>query len=104
MTAVLVAIAAHVLVVGTQQVERTQPAIVFVCEHGAAQSLIATAYFNKLAAERGLPYRAPRADISVRAGNQRLSAGQAPYPGSRFKHPSVRKACRTVNWSCWRTK
>jgi hypothetical protein len=61
MTAVLVAIAAHVLVVGTQQVERTQPAIVFVCEHGAAQSLIATAYFNKLAAERGLPYRAPRA-------------------------------------------
>jgi protein-tyrosine-phosphatase len=34
------------------------PAIVFVCEHGAAKSVIATAYFNKLAAERGLPYRA----------------------------------------------
>jgi protein-tyrosine-phosphatase len=32
--------------------------IVFVCEHGAAKSVIATAYFNKLAAERGLPYRA----------------------------------------------
>ena len=31
---------------------------VFVCEHGAAKSLIATAYFNKLAAERGLAVRA----------------------------------------------
>jgi hypothetical protein len=49
------------------------PAIVFVCEHGAAKSLIATAYFNQLAAERGLPYRAtfrgttPQEDLSVRA-------------------------------------
>ena len=30
------------------------PYVVFVCEHGAAKSLIATAYFNKLAAERGV--------------------------------------------------
>ena len=49
------------------------PAIVFVCEHGAAKSLVATAYFNKLAAERKLPYRAtyrgvnPQEDLSVRA-------------------------------------
>ena len=27
----------------------TDPQIVFVCEHGAAKSLVATAYFNKLA-------------------------------------------------------
>jgi len=51
----------------------TPPAIVFVCEHGAAKSVIATAYFNKLAAERGLPYRAtfrgtnPQDDLSVRS-------------------------------------
>lgn len=32
--------------------------VVFVCEHGAAKSLIATAYFNTLAAERGLAARA----------------------------------------------
>lgn len=49
------------------------PAVVFVCEHGAAKSVIATAYFNKLAAERGLPYRAtfrgtsPQEAVSVRA-------------------------------------
>ncbi len=30
----------------------------FVCEHGAGRSVIAVAYFNKLAQERGLPYRA----------------------------------------------
>src|SRR6187431_1179918 len=51
----------------------TSPAVVFVCEHGAAKSVIATAYFNKLAAERGLPYRAtfrgtsPQDELSVRA-------------------------------------
>jgi protein-tyrosine-phosphatase len=51
----------------------SQPAVVFVCEHGAAKSVIATAYFNKLAEERGLPYRAsfrgtsPQDELSVRA-------------------------------------
>jgi len=49
------------------------PSIVFVCEHGAAKSVIATAYFNTLAAERGLAYRAtfrgtsPQDELSVRA-------------------------------------
>ena len=51
----------------------TEPTVVFVCEHGAAKSVIATAYFNKLAAERGLPHRAvfrgttPQDELSVRA-------------------------------------
>ena len=50
-----------------------QPAVVFVCEHGAAKSVVATAYFNKLARERGLPHRAtfrgtdPQAELSVSA-------------------------------------
>ena len=49
------------------------PSIVFVCEHGAAKSVIATAYFNKLARDRGLAYRAtfrgtdPQAELSVSA-------------------------------------
>ncbi len=34
------------------------PTILFVCEHGAAKSVIAAAYFDKLAKERGLKYRA----------------------------------------------
>jgi arsenate reductase (thioredoxin) len=50
-----------------------EPTVVFVCEHGAAKSVIATAYFNKIAAERGLKARAvyrgvnPQADLSVGA-------------------------------------
>jgi arsenate reductase len=50
-----------------------EPRVIFVCEHGAAKSVIATAYFNKLAAERGLPFRAtfrgtnPDKDLSARA-------------------------------------
>ena len=34
------------------------PEILFVCEHGAARSTIASAYFNKLAEEQGISYRA----------------------------------------------
>jgi arsenate reductase (thioredoxin) len=50
----------------------TEPTVVFVCEHGAAKSVIATVYFNKIAAERGLHARAiyrgtnPQPDLSVR--------------------------------------
>ena len=32
--------------------------IVFVCEHGAAKSVIAAAYFNKFALEKGIPLQA----------------------------------------------
>jgi protein-tyrosine-phosphatase len=54
-----------------QSNEVGNPQIVFVCEHGAAKSVIAAAYFNKLAAERGLRERAvyrgasPQAELSV---------------------------------------
>ncbi|MCU1224151.1 MAG: protein tyrosine phosphatase [Edaphobacter sp.] len=32
--------------------------VLFVCEHGNVKSLMAASYFNQLAQERGLPYRA----------------------------------------------
>ena len=34
------------------------PLIIFVCEHGAAKSIIAAAYFNKFAGEKNLDMRA----------------------------------------------
>jgi protein-tyrosine-phosphatase len=34
------------------------PIVVFVCEHGAAKSILAAAYFNKFAAEMGMYQRA----------------------------------------------
>lgn len=44
----------------SQKVEKelVTPTILFVCEHGAAKSVIAAAYFDKLAHERGLKYKA----------------------------------------------
>src|SRR4051794_32254510 len=40
------------------QPEVTASTVVFVCEHGAAKSIIAAAHFNRLATEKNLPYRA----------------------------------------------
>ena len=44
----------------TQKGNKTNPptTILFICEHGAARSTIAAAYFNKLAQQQGLNYRA----------------------------------------------
>jgi protein-tyrosine-phosphatase len=56
-----------------QSSKTSDQTVVFVCEHGAAKSVIATAYFNELAAERGLRARAvyrgvnPQADLSAAA-------------------------------------
>jgi len=63
-------------------------AVIFVCEHGDAKSVIATAYFNKLAAERGLPFRAtfrgtsPQDNLSVRAV-EGLKADGLPIPSGK---------------------
>lgn len=68
---VLLTVAAHAGA-APQVVSAPAPHMVFVCEHGAAKSLIAMAYFNKLAAERGLAARAsfrgidPQDALSVR--------------------------------------
>ena len=37
---------------------QNKQSILFVCEHGAARSVIAAAYFNKIAKEKGLNYEA----------------------------------------------
>src|SRR5262249_34500125 len=82
--------------------------VVFICEHGAAKSVIARGYFNKLAAERGLAVRAiargadPQADPSVSTvrGLQAdgLSPGlAAPRP---FTASELRSSARIVAFDC----
>ncbi len=39
-----------------QEPGKDKKVVLFVCEHGAARSLLASTYFNKLAAEKGLDY------------------------------------------------
>ena len=73
MTAMLLALLVSIVAVPQTGAAGRVPHVVFVCEHGAAKSLVATAYFNKLAAERGLTARAafrgvdPQDALSVRA-------------------------------------
>jgi hypothetical protein len=62
--------------------------IVFVCEHGAAKSVIATAYFNKLAAERGLRIALPTA-APIRGGTVGVGAEGAARDGWRCPVPSA---------------
>ncbi|HWW85960.1 MAG TPA: hypothetical protein VNZ26_20325, partial [Vicinamibacterales bacterium] len=67
---------AHILLAAVlssgQPTSPTEAAVVFVCEHGAAKSVIATLYFNKIAAERGLKARATYRGVNPQA---ELSAG-----------------------------
>ncbi len=60
------------------------PPVVFVCEHGAANSIVAAAYFNRLADERNLPIRAiargltPQEELSKSALNGLHVDGLSP--------------------------
>jgi protein-tyrosine-phosphatase len=92
-----------VLAIGSllmQPVAVQGPTVVFVCEHGAAKSVIATAYFNKMAAERGLRAHAiyrgvnPDADLSA-AALKGLRDDGLPVPAespSRITAADVEKA------------
>jgi len=122
----MVAMLTVLLIAGGQSAKpsATAPTIIFVCEHGAAKSVIATAYFNKLAVERGLPYRAtfrgtsPQDDLSTRAVAGLRADGVAIPEGkpsavasddlSRATHifaigctlpPAVAKSGKTTDWS-----
>lgn len=102
------ALVATALIAARGQTSKSAPSspqtIVFVCEHGAAKSVIAAAYFNKLAAERHLNFHAiargtdPQAELSEStiAGLQRdgiAFPNQKPLP---LTDRDVRKASHVV--------
>jgi arsenate reductase len=82
--------------------------IVFVCEHGAAKSVVASQYFNKLAADRGLAIRSiargadPQAELSVSAVKGLTADGLAPVPEAPrpLTGSDVRNAARVVAFDC----
>jgi protein-tyrosine-phosphatase len=78
--------------------------VVFLCEHGAAKSVIAAAYFNQLAAERHLPFHAiargttPQEELSQSAVAG-LKKDHVAFPNDKPKllsQPDARKAVRVV--------
>jgi len=80
------------------------PTVVFVCEHGAAKSVIAAAYFNKLAAERHLNFHAvargltpqPELSTSVVAGLEKDNVPFAKEQPRRLTPEETRTAVRVV--------
>ncbi|HZS07609.1 MAG TPA: family 16 glycoside hydrolase [Blastocatellia bacterium] len=67
------------------------PIVVFVCEHGAAKSIVAAAHFNRLAEEQHLNLRAiargtnPDSEISPKAVQGLQADGLAPGEGAPKK-------------------
>jgi arsenate reductase len=90
------------------QPPRPPTEVVFVCEHGAAKSVVASQYFNKLAAERGLAARAvargadPQADLSVSAVKGLKDDGLPPDPGAPrpLTASDVRASARVIAFDC----
>ena len=78
--------------------------IVFVCEHGAAKSIVAAAYFNHLAAEMGLDLRAvargtnPDIEISPQAVQGLFEDGLTPQESvpQKLSSSDVQSAQRVI--------
>jgi len=77
------------------------PTVLFICEHGAAKSVIAAAYFNKLAAERHLNFRAlargttAQPDLSVSAVSG-LQKDEVPFPREKPRKATRQEVQRAV--------
>ena len=77
--------------------------VLFVCEHGAAKSVLATAEFNRLAEQRGLPWRAtargtnPDSAIPPAIANSLDKDGMKPEGTPRLvAEADVRAAAYTI--------
>ena len=83
---------------GALQLHGQKQKVVFVCEHGAAKSVIAADYFNKLASERGLNYEAVcRATAPDSTLNSATRAGLKADNIQQNKSPQKLALTDTVN-------
>jgi len=91
---------------GSRQPQTRTPAtIVFVCEHGSGKSVIAAAHFNRLASEKGLPYRAvsrgakPDEAIAaaVRSGLAAEGIDVTSWRPTAITDEDIRQAARVVS-------
>ena len=82
------------------------PLLIFVCEHGAAKSIIAAAYFNKLAEARNLSLRAiargtnPDSELSPKTVAGLQSDGLSPTESApqRLTLAEVESAKRIISF------
>jgi hypothetical protein len=73
------------------------PTVLFMCPHGAAKSVLASAYFQRLAKERGL-------NVRVESAGTQPNAEVAPAVASHLVHAAgARLRPRTRRFSSWST-
>jgi arsenate reductase (thioredoxin) len=86
---------------GLNQMTATRT-VVFVCLHGAAKSVIASAYLNRLAEERGLDVRASAAGIEPEPDIPPLVREGLLREGLDIGHLRPRSVARDELASAWR--
>ena len=103
---------AVILLVAPGRAEEAAPdgkkVVLFVCEHGAAKSVMAAAHFNRRAQERKLPYRAvakgtsPQEQLSESAVKGLTAEGLAALPSrpEQVTAADVAAAARVVTFGC----
>ena len=82
------------------------PLIIFVCEHGAAKSILAAAYFNRLAHEKNLRFHAiargthPDTELSskVIAGLQEVGLTPTELIPTKLTREEVESAQRIISF------
>ena len=90
------------------KVSSVAPTVLFVCEHGAAKSVIAAAYFDKLAKDQHLPHRAafrgvnPDATLSSVAekGLKQDGIDTRGWKPSRVTQQGIDEASQIVTLGC----
>jgi arsenate reductase len=94
--------------VAKPKVSSVAPTVLFVCEHGAAKSVIAAAYFDKLAKDQHLPHRAvfrgvnPDATLSSVAekGLKQDGIDTSGWKPARVTQRDVDEASRIATLGC----
>ena len=89
-------------------IDRGAGVVLFVCEHGAAKSVVAAAHFNRLAQERRLPYRAVAKGVQAQeavapSAAQGLLADGLEVGALRLESVTtgdLRAAARVVSFGC----
>ena len=103
-------VVAAILLLGVVAAPQARQAgvVLFVCEHGSAKSVIAAAHFNRLAEQRGLPYRAiarginsdPEIPQQVRLNLAKDGLDVVTWKPQRVAQKEVGKAARVVTVGC----
>jgi protein-tyrosine-phosphatase len=84
------------------------PVVVFVCEHGSAKSIIAMAYFDRLAEKHGLKVRAtargtapdPVLAPAAEKGLRRDGFDTQTFRPARLSQKDVEGAARIITFGC----